>query len=1169
MPVTAHHARRAFLLALSDFWVLYFRDRAFLDAYAEGVALDMAQAYQLLLETTLGMSLRDAPAFARTFYRPYVVLEEALRYREGASEAEDTFEVALGEPLVSGEYLVNRVVEPTRVLTHQRDFHITRGRIHFCRDPFVGDAGRGFAETSTRVATPGTWTDPLGREWTGVRSGDTFRIIMGGTSQERVVTGVGGATLYLDGALDALQPTLARRNARVRVLREPFSQRVADALPDHPTYAARVSTETSDAVSVTDTGDARVSALAIYQGAWTALTDYAEGDLVSQSGRVWQSLRAHTSGATFSAADWDDFATGFFYVACDAEPRLNGLYGATTPSAATDVGLQQIAFASTYTLTLWRVRYATTTGAQVLLDLPHHALLAGSAHISARRAAAHVALLPDGTTQTYAANEEVLEGVDYVVDADAGRIYVRTPWAPNFGARIEYSWCLVVADRVHAWRGEYASGTAYALGDTLRSGVTTYVVTAAHTSSGAFGGSNYTQLREPYAVGIERVVRRLAIWVTDALVDESTLYANFGELLGRTGESGEPYRALLRAVAQVFVGGPEFGLLESALNAIAGLPLVRTDGEVLTSYDDGQDASGTATLLGTMSGTDGALDVGTGEFRAASAAFRADDVGAEIRAGGAAYVIRSVVTATRVVVAPAPTVDVTELSWRATHAVMKDRVQLAFGAVRRFTDADVGSWLRLSGHYAPNQGRFRIVSVDDPWTAHIETTYGLLDEAGVAWVISARGTQRVTTTQGTYEYDLDVPLKPAILDATSIGVLSFNAFDALTVAFEVDDYLSDPSWWYRVTIPPELTPRTPIGRAVTPELVAHTYGAADAACFGDPGLYYNADDAGRAGITRQGVVTWYGGSTAVFAPNDSAPGATGTDVGSHLVVSTGPFAGYFPIERVEPDGTTLHLSCFPPPEARCATPPLTFDAELPPLLYRRAVAFLLVDKALKFHAARVRAAPGVAFPAAVFTEVVRLLDETRPSHVYVFVEAGTVFRDELVTEENFSLGLSLRLSEPLHLVDSAARYSTSSPLRFGDAYRFVDRTYSTSAAPGAPIVLPTVLPAGVSVVRTLVKASFATGALVGTRAPAEGVDYDVDYAACTLEVRTGVTIAPDPVTIHYVECVRRIVVDPGDLDAGEVSVVFGGADPTVVRAPGQSPLSAGLVDRAVQITFGS
>lgn len=88
-------------------------------------------------------------------------------------------------------------------------------------------------------------------------------------------------------------------------------------------------------------------------------------------------------------------------------------------------------------------------------------------------------------------------------------------------------------------------------------------------------------------------VREVSMWAVDALVDDFTLYQNFGHLVSENKRaSSEAYRALIRGVMQLYVLGPAIDRIESALNAIAFLPVIRNDGEVLQGYDDGNVSSG-------------------------------------------------------------------------------------------------------------------------------------------------------------------------------------------------------------------------------------------------------------------------------------------------------------------------------------------------------------------------------------------------------------------------------------------------------------------------------------------------------------------------------------------------------------------------------------------------
>lgn len=138
----------------------------------------------------------------------------------------------------------------------------------------------------------------------------------------------------------------------------------------------------------------------------------------------------------------------------------------------------------------------------------------------------------------------------------------------------------------------------------------------------------------------------VAAWLVDGLVDEKTLYRNFGYLFDSDeAASTEAYRGFLRGVMQLYVLGPTLRRMESALNVVADLPVVRNDGEVLAGYDSGI----------TATGTDGSL-TNPSTFSSPTASFTTNDVGgyltlaSDINAANVGmFVISSVVNGTTVV----------------------------------------------------------------------------------------------------------------------------------------------------------------------------------------------------------------------------------------------------------------------------------------------------------------------------------------------------------------------------------------------------------------------------------------------------------------------------------------------------------------------------------------
>jgi hypothetical protein len=266
-------------------------------------------------------------------------------------------------------------------------------------------------------------------------------------------------------------------------------------------------------------------------------------------------------------------------------------------------------------------------------------------------------------------------------------------------------------------------------------------------------------------------VRQLSLWVVDGLVDDERLYYVYGHYFGDKQPSSETYRAFIRGLMQLYVFGPNIARIESALNVMAALPVIRDDGEVLLGYDNGLDDNN----------TDGAL---AGQiFQAASASFQTEDAGGYI--------------------------EVTD----------------AINA------ANVGVW--------------QILSVVNPTTVLLVQS-GFVSETGLTWEFSRTDLQTVTTSAGTYTYPRRIPMREDVVDPGNFGVLTFEAFEALTTAITVTDYIQDPEWWLNITIPTTILPRpNPGDRIASPQLLPNVIGPTSEWSIGDPGFYIGADEDGN------------------------------------------------------------------------------------------------------------------------------------------------------------------------------------------------------------------------------------------------------------------------------------------------------------------------------------
>ncbi|MGD9210381.1 MAG: hypothetical protein PVI90_06370 [Desulfobacteraceae bacterium] len=83
----------------------------------------------------------------------------------------------------------------------------------------------------------------------------------------------------------------------------------------------------------------------------------------------------------------------------------------------------------------------------------------------------------------------------------------------------------------------------------------------------------------------EVLVTEVAMWAPDVSVDKFHLYQNYGYLINRFQASSESYREFIRGVFQLYILGPTLQRIESALNVVVNMPVIRDDGEILIEYN--------------------------------------------------------------------------------------------------------------------------------------------------------------------------------------------------------------------------------------------------------------------------------------------------------------------------------------------------------------------------------------------------------------------------------------------------------------------------------------------------------------------------------------------------------------------------------------------------------
>lgn len=221
-----------FLRGLSDFWQRFFADADQLEALYEGSAILIGQAYLDLMSAALGVSLKDAVAIDREYYRLVVVREDQMRFVKGLTTADDRWSLELEDPLVKFAALDNRVYEPTASLEELRDFEVFDRVAYFKVDPTDPNGDGlpldGYARRAVDVAVGGRFANTSVASWlaAGVKKGDTLRILDVATTGEQrkrtdhVLALVRAGALYVDVETPFAASAVAA-NQRYAVLRVP------------------------------------------------------------------------------------------------------------------------------------------------------------------------------------------------------------------------------------------------------------------------------------------------------------------------------------------------------------------------------------------------------------------------------------------------------------------------------------------------------------------------------------------------------------------------------------------------------------------------------------------------------------------------------------------------------------------------------------------------------------------------------------------------------------------------------------------------------------------------------------------------------------------------------------------------------------------------------------
>lgn len=784
-------------------------------------------------------------------------------------------------------------------------------------------------------------------------------------------------------------------------------------------------------------------------------------------------------------------------------PRNSGFHCVNSVTSNTVTLDAPADFVPSAALTAYLVTMPDGVGSPASTELMHSNIREGTLLIQARRYHA--------VGDEHPAGENVEEGVDYDVDYDAGRVYFRTAWDPAHAALASYEWDLVVAEET------------------------------------------YTNEPVPFDFDVVYPMREMSLWGADVLVDRDVLYRNFGYLLGFRRRTSEAYRAFLKGVARLYLLGASATRLETALNVMFGLPVVRDEGEVLLAFDDGVAASSDSAGLGAVTdsreGRDGVLATSGSTFTSPTGRFFADDVGATISlrspAGTREVVVTAVTSPTTVQVSPAPAVNESGVVWRYTHVSITRRFSLS-SSTYSFGPDDVGADIEIRGAVnSRNNGTYRVVAVENTSSVRLDAPWGFVDETGLSWRMTRTREQRVVTTGRTYRLPFAVPPSEAVADPGNLGKYVFAAYEALTEAFVVESEDVDPTWWHRVAIPPELLDlEDEAGEAarryVSSLLIEHSTNALDVPYCGDPDLFVGLDDEGRPGVVRAGTARWVGGPWVLVS---TTPGVEARDVGQYLVVDNPSFQGHYQIAEVRDDNVTVRLDRFPPPEASDITAPVDLRVRLPDLLFRRTVPFILMDRFLRRHAISIRVDESVSRNAALVNEAAALVREAKPAHIYAFIETSTDLDDRLSLGEDLAIGLTATIEEGFRVPNNVIE-APDDVLQANDAFTYVDENFSVAYPGGSySVTITPTAPYGGPYRYRIFFARFTNATYTAdghTRRLTEGSDYTLDRTSGVLSISRG---NPGTLTLVVRTCFLRTREPSDSLLNFETRLSVGGENP--------------------------
>ena len=355
-----------------------------------------------------------------------------------------------------------------------------------------------------------------------------------------------------------------------------------------------------------------------------------------------------------------------------------------------------------------------------------------------------------------------------------------------------------------------------------------------------------------------------------------------------------------------------------------------------------------------------------------------------------------------------------------------------------FSSISVGGYIQITASdFANNIGSFNIIQYISSTQVKLQAVVPFTPNTGLEWLYTKTNKQIVTTDRNTYEYPLNTPIRADIKDTNNFNVLSFRAFESLTTAIRVTDYVQDPEWWHEITIPIELLPGlTAPQRTSTPQLYPNVLGPAGNASIGDPGFYLGRDE--DSGNLQQGATGKLLAGNIFETPyNTFSLQSLDGYVQIYGPTVNGVNTGIFQIATyISPTQVTLTPLTFFTPEEDLSWG--YFTGHIATVPYRHNAAFILLDRFLKLHMFAVLVDQSVQLTGLLVTDLQKILRDVKPVHTALYFRPLTSFTDVVDLTDALTLHLVLRKIEEVGIVNN--EFAIGSSWLIGNTWRFLNPT---------------------------------------------------------------------------------------------------------------------------------